>query len=72
VAWLIRPYFASWCKALTIGSLEIPINPPNGSSNSRIRKIVPETASAESHQRQDSSGITRRDYAETYKNYHKP
>src|SRR5512132_1141340 len=40
-------HFASWLKALSIGSLEIPISPPKGSSNSRIRKIAPETASAE-------------------------
>src|SRR5437773_12506742 len=40
-------HFASWCKALSIGSLEIPISPPKGSSNSKIRKIAPDTARAE-------------------------
>src|SRR5207249_11399297 len=41
------PHFASWCKALSIGSLEIRIRPPKGWSNSKIRKMAPETARAE-------------------------
>ena len=32
---------------MTIGSLEIPIRPAKGWSNSRIRKMAPETARAE-------------------------
>ena len=41
------PHLASWCKALSIGSLEIRISPPKGWSNSKIRKMAPETARAE-------------------------
>src|SRR5260370_31318581 len=39
--------FPIWCKALSIGWLEMRITPPKGWSSSRIRKIAPETASAE-------------------------
>ena len=41
------PHFANWCKALSIGSLEIRISLPKGWSSSRIRKMAPETARAE-------------------------
>jgi hypothetical protein len=41
-------HFANWFKALVIGSLDIPITPPKGWSNSRIRNLAPETAKAES------------------------
>ena len=67
-----RLIFLTWCNAFSIDSLEIPMNPPNGSSNSRIRKIAPETAERREHQRQHRSSITRRDYAETCKNHHEP
>ena len=40
-------HFRNWFKALVIGLLEIPITPPKGWSNSRIRNIAPETAKAE-------------------------
>jgi hypothetical protein len=40
------PYFSIWLKAFSIGSLEIPIKPPKGSSNSKIRRMAPETTKA--------------------------
>src|SRR5438034_4136704 len=45
--YLLDPHFPSWCKALSIGWLEIRIRPPKGWSSSRIRKMAPETARAE-------------------------
>jgi hypothetical protein len=41
------PYFPICCSALSIGSLEIQMSPSNGWSSSKIRKMAPETASAE-------------------------
>ena len=44
---LLCLYLVNWLRALSIGWLEIRISPLKGWSSSRIRKIAPDTARAE-------------------------
>ena len=61
-----------WARALRIGALEIWINPSNGWSSSRIRKIAPDTDTAASNSAAMAMELPRREQAPAKEDDRKP